>query len=487
MAEQLASVEQLSGVFSALARGHVLEADRMLLDMRALKAEEAAEHVGTATPPQRKLLRLAALHAWGQSLDMTTKYVMPVEKAYNSLSYLRRGGPDALKAKFEQLQDKLAHPPPGARQLEGMEELWTSGAGASSSNGNGSGGGAGGILGGAGGDGSDGWGGGGGGGGGALLEDIGFRLQLLSKELNHNKQLKRSLGVLTECMVAEIAAVSFLLLGQSSMLALFVFESIPAAQLFRAKLNGRYTMVCLSSAKLQMERWRQIVTGMIGSGGGTGRESSEVLFAPANTLSKIYSALAGAYSRLAAKSSIYFYQPLQPSLSNVSSAPGSAQRLARVTDLSSFQRKVGACMVSVHRSAANHARTGCLRLDGYCHPAAPAEPLAGLKSFPALISIPFDEGVPMNHMVTIYSLAADEIDRLAANDVVVFDESEFRATRRAPEKFAYYLARVDTLATLVVVFHLKGKKGVDKEQNTTTREFIIEFRKNMGKIWQSGI
>lgn len=51
---------------------------------------------------------------------------MPVEKAYNSLSYLRRGGPDALKAKFEQLQDKLAHPPPGARQLEGMEELWTS-------------------------------------------------------------------------------------------------------------------------------------------------------------------------------------------------------------------------------------------------------------------------------------------------------------------------------------------------------------------------
>lgn len=328
-------------------------------------------------------------------------------------------------------------------------------------------------------------------------------------------------------------------------------------------------MVCLSSAKLQMERWRQIVTGMIGSGGGTcctdcscstaciacasirvsrlpsltlpllpqcqfslcffffvffllsfslfilyisflllklrpsflvyvhnahtvhtqgtGRESSEVLFAPANTLSKIYSALAGAYSRLAAKSSIYFYQPLQPSLSNVSSAPGSAQRLARVTDLSSFQRKVGACMVSVHRSAANHARTGCLRLDGYCHPAAPAEPLAGLKSFPALISIPFDEGVPMNHMVTIYSLAADEIDRLAANDVVVFDESEFRATRRAPEKFAYYLARVDTLATLVVVFHLKGKKGVDKEQNTTTREFIIEFRKNMGKIWQSGI
>lgn len=93
----------------------------------------------------------------------------------------------------------------------------------------------------------------------------------------------------------------------------------------------------------------------------------------------------------------------------------------------------------------------------------------------------------MNHMVTIYSLAADEMDRLAANDVVVFDESEFRATRRAPEKFAYYLARVDTLATLVVVFHLKGKKGVDKEQNTTTREFIIEFRKNMGKIWQSGI
>lgn len=183
-------------------------------------------------------------------------------------------------------------------------------------------------------------------------------------------------------------------------------------------------MVLLSSAKLQMERWRQIVTGMIGSGGGTccthcscstaciacasirvsrlpsltlpllpqcqflfvfflcffpasfflfilyisilllklppsflvyvhnahtvhiqgtGRESSEVLFAPANTLSKIYSALAGAYSRLAAKSSIYFYQPLQPSLSNVSSAPGSAQQLARVTDLSSFQPKVGAC------------------------------------------------------------------------------------------------------------------------------------------------
>lgn len=41
MAEQLASVEQLSGVFSALARGHVLEADRMLLDMRALKVGAA--------------------------------------------------------------------------------------------------------------------------------------------------------------------------------------------------------------------------------------------------------------------------------------------------------------------------------------------------------------------------------------------------------------------------------------------------------------
>lgn len=115
----------------------------------------------------------------------------------------------------------------------------TSGAGASSSNGNGSGGGAGGILGGAGGDGSDGWGGGGGGGGGALLEDIGFRLQLLSKELNHNKQLKRSLGVLTECMVAEIAAVSFLLLGQSSMVGL------PSPLNPPASLHFSVSIVCI--------------------------------------------------------------------------------------------------------------------------------------------------------------------------------------------------------------------------------------------------
>ena len=127
--------------------------------------------------------------------------------------------------------------------------------------------------------------------------------------------MTRSLGVLSECMVAEITAVSFLLLGQSSL----------------ATHRFKDTMVCLSSAKLQMERWRQIVTGLIGSGGGTGRESSEILFAPANTLSRVYSALAGAYSRLAAKSSIYFYQPLQPSLSNVSAAPGAAQRAASIT------------------------------------------------------------------------------------------------------------------------------------------------------------
>ena len=72
----------------------------------------------------------------------------------------------------------------------------------------------------------------------------------------------------------------------------------------------------------------------------------------------------------------------------------------------------------------------------------------GSLLLPASVDVRFSddviafEGVPMNHMVTIYSLAADEVDSLAANDVVVFDESEFRATRRAPEKFTYYLARV---------------------------------------------
>ena len=67
-----------------------------LTNLPTSQAEEAAGHVGTATPPQRKLLRLAALHAWGQSLDMTAKFVVPSEKAYNSLSFLRRGGPEGL-------------------------------------------------------------------------------------------------------------------------------------------------------------------------------------------------------------------------------------------------------------------------------------------------------------------------------------------------------------------------------------------------------
>jgi hypothetical protein len=93
----------------------------------------------------------------------------------------------------------------------------------------------------------------------------------------------------------------------------------------------------------------------------------------------------------------------------------------------------------------------------------------------------------MVQMVTVFMLATNEQARLAANEVVLFDENQFKTHTNKKSgndiKYAYYLARIDVATTLVVVFVLKGKKGVEREQNTATRKFIQECRAEMNNMW----
>ena len=164
------------------------------------------------------------------------------------------------------------------------------------------------------------------------------------------------------------------------------------------------------------------------------------------------------------KSRIYFFLSLQklnekPITSKEEGKP--AWKDAELKDdillqLVAFNQKIGACLLSLHRSPDENGYLGLdLGLDGYRHPESPSEPLTGLKSFPAILSIPSDEPVPTTHMVTIFSLATDESAALRAEEVVFFDESDYKSKSRI-DKFAYYLSRIDEHVTVAIVLPLKG-------------------------------
>ena len=115
----------------------------------------------------------------------------------------------------------------------------------------------------------------------------------------------------------------------------------------------------------------------------------------------------------------------------------------------------------------------------YVHPDADLKPLTGLKSFPAVICVPFDEGVPLDLMASIFMLATDESAKLSAGEMVVFDENRFKHTKK---KHVFYLATLNKELVLAIVYAVK--KGVDRTINTMTKRFVAEMRSSLGNIWR---
>jgi hypothetical protein len=50
-------------------------------------------------------------------------------------------------------------------------------------------------------------------------------------------------------------------------------------------------------------------------------------------------------------------------------------------------------------------------------------------------------------------------------------------------QFAYYLIQCDDHATLVVVIALKGKKAVDRDVDTLTRNVLLRLAAQMRSVW----
>lgn len=299
-----------------------------------------------------------------------------------------------------------------------------------------------------------------------LLEGYGLSLQSMVGKLKKDMQF----DVESSDGMHPSAVLDSLQVGMMSEIS--TFAALMLAHCSISYHHFKDTIVRLSRAQTDLRTWKQCFTA-----GHHAHAAAAATVETSNTVPKIFTVLFRVYQLLVNKARIYFFLSLQkPVISDVGAAAWKDEILRQLV---AFYQKIGACLLSLHRSP---DETGCLSLTGYEHPESPREPLSGLKSFPAILSIPSGEPVPTSHMVTIFSLATDESANLRADEVVFFDESDYKSKARA-DKFAYYLSRVDEHVTVAIVLPLKGRRGVEKDQNRKARQFISDFSKTMRSLW----
>ncbi|XP_074656671.1 KICSTOR subunit 2-like [Tubulanus polymorphus] len=161
-------------------------------------------------------------------------------------------------------------------------------------------------------------------------------------------------------------------------------------------------------------------------------------------------------SVLVAKFSLYFFEILskQAPITEVKSVM-SKSSIDFHSKLTTFQKKTDAFNVSLVFDV--HGIEDLYHGSGYAHPSKYCDPPKGLELFPTIFSCPGDR--PSDHWPNVVMMINDKLtDRTQFDKIVYFFDKKMLKT--------YYMTRIETRITLVVIFETKKTEKDSYIQNS---------------------